>query len=113
MDALNDDQMNSELAASCGYVAAGWHCQGGELMPVGMGQAPIKQPCPACETHRFLDLAWERACRVNASCACFTCMPKQGLGTAGFKIALAEAERVNPSRCRDWLQAHDACALAI
>ncbi len=111
MDAFDDDQVTQTSPTGCTYVSAGWRCRGGGLLPEGMGQAPLEQPCPACGTQRFLDLAWARATRVNASCACYTCMPKMGLGTAGFKIALAEALRVNPIQSQAWLQSHDACAL--
>ncbi|MEY2621928.1 MAG: hypothetical protein RIT26_1748 [Pseudomonadota bacterium] len=75
-----------------------------------MAAAPMRQPCPACATGEFLEMAWKRAQRVNASCECFNCMPKSGLGTAGFKIALEEAMRVNPSMARRWLSEREAMA---
>ena len=114
MDAFDDDQVTGGLMAlACAYAVAGWLCRDGVLVPEGMAQPPLAQPCPACATDRFLDLAWARAKRVNASCACYSCMPKMGLGSAGFKIALAEAMRVNERQCQDWLRVHAVDTLAI
>lgn len=72
-------------------------------MPEGVALAPNRQPCPACATENFLSLAWARAVRVNSACACNNCIPRQGVGTAGFKIAYQEAFRVSPHRAQAWL----------
>jgi hypothetical protein len=63
----------------------------------------MQQPCPQCATEAFLNLAWLRAQRINASCECFNCMPRTGLGTAGFKMALEEALRRNSTAAQRWM----------
>ncbi len=94
----------SEVLNDCNYQHSGWRCQQGRLQPEGLPHAPMHLPCPRCATAEFLQLAWQRACRVNASCDCYSCMPRSGLGTAGFKMAVNEALQVNAPVARQWLQ---------
>ena len=93
--------------SSCGYQHSGWVCESGQLRPESVATVALNQPCPACATAVFLDLARARAGRLNASCGCVSCLPKLGLGTSAFQMALDEAIRVNPDRTRHWLSEHE------
>jgi hypothetical protein len=81
-------------------------CSGGKLIPLGMLIAPMDSPCPACETHRFLDLAEIRSSRVASNFACPFCFKNQGLGSLAFKIALDQAMMVNEAMAQEWLSLH-------
>ena len=91
------------MSMDCDYRHSGWCCDGGLLRPESVQEPVLGQHCPQCATHEFLQLAWQRAQRVNASCDCNTCLPRSGLGTAGFKIALDEAMRVNRKATQEWM----------
>jgi hypothetical protein len=65
--------------------------------------APMDSPCPACETHRFLDLAATRSNRITSNSACPFCFKNQGMGSLAFKIALDQAMMVNEVMTQEWL----------
>ena len=90
----------------CQFSSAGWVCRGGKLVPFDMLIAPMDSPCPACETHRFLDLAHIRSNRVASNLACPFCFKNQGMGSLAFKIALDQAMIVNKVMAQKWLSLH-------
>jgi len=50
-----------------------------------------------------LDLAKTRSEKTAAGQACIFCIPKSGLGSIAFKIALDQAFKVNERATREWL----------
>ena len=89
--------------SECSFSSAGWVCKSGQLVPVDLIQLTLNNPCPECDTYRFLDLAKTRSKKTVAGQACFFCISKSGLGSIAFKIALDQALKVNEKITREWL----------
>jgi hypothetical protein len=87
----------------CSFSSAGWVCKSGQLVPEELIHLPLDNPCPACETYRFLELAKLRAQKTAAGQACIFCISKIGLGSIAFKIALDQAIKVNERTTREWV----------
>ena len=89
--------------SECSFSSAGWVCKSGQLVPADLIQLPLNNPCPECDTYRFLDLAKTRFEKTAAGQACIFCISKSGLGSIAFKIALDQALKVNERTTREWL----------
>ena len=89
--------------SECSFSSAGWVCKSGQLVPVDLIQLPLNNPCPECDTYRFLDLAKTRSEKTAAGQACIFCISKSGLWSIAFKIALDQALKVNERTTREWL----------
>ena len=89
--------------SKCGFSSAGWVCKSGQLVPEELIHLALDNPCPACETHRFLELAKRRTEKTAAGLACIFCISKSGLGSIALKIAIDQAFKVNETITREWL----------
>ena len=87
----------------CSFSSAGWVCKSGQLVPEELIHLPLDNPCPACETYRFLELAKLRSEKTAAGQACIFCLSKSGLGSIAFKIAYDQAFKVNEKSTEEWL----------
>ena len=88
--------------SECSFFSAGWVCKSGQLVPEDLIQLSLDNPCPQCDTYRFLDLATLRSEKTAAGQACIFCI-KGGLGSIAFKIALDQAFKVNERVTSEWL----------
>jgi hypothetical protein len=89
--------------SECSFSSAGWVCKSGQLVPAEVIHLSFDNPCPECDTYRFLDLAKKRSKKTAAGQACIFCISKSGLGSIAFKIALDQALKVNERATREWL----------
>ncbi len=89
--------------SDCSFSSAGWVCKSGQLVPGDLIQLSLDNPCPKCDTYRFLDLAKLRSEKTAAGQACIFCISKGGLGSIAFKIALDQAFKVNERTASEWL----------
>ena len=89
--------------SACSFSSAGWICKSGQLVPEDLIQLSLDNPCPQCDTYRFLDLAKKRSEKTVSGQACIFCISKSGLGSIAFKIALDQAFKVNERATREWL----------
>ncbi len=89
--------------SECSFSSAGWVCKSGQLVPAEVIHLSFDNPCPECDTYRFLDLAKKRSKKTAAGQACIFCISKSGLGSIAFKIALDQALKVNERTTREWL----------
>jgi len=89
--------------SECSFSSAGWVCKSGQLVPAEVIHLSFDNPCPECDTYRFLDLAKKRSKKTAAGQACIFCISKSGLGSIAFKIALDQALKVNERITREWL----------
>ena len=89
--------------SECSFSSAGWVCKNGQLVPEDLIQLSLDNPCPECDTYRFLDLAKLRSEKTAAVQACIFCISKVGLGSIAFKIALDQAFKVNERTTSEWL----------
>lgn len=89
--------------SECSFSSAGWVCKSGQLVPAEVIHLSFDNPCPECDTYRFLDLAKKRSQKTAAGQACIFCISKIGLGSIAFKIALDQALKVNERATREWL----------
>ena len=89
--------------SECSFSSAGWVCKSGQLVPAEVIHLSFDNPCPECDTYRFLDLAKKRSKKTAARQACIFCISKSGLGSIAFKIALDQALKVNERTTREWL----------
>jgi hypothetical protein len=94
--------------SECSFSSAGWVCKSGQLVPADLIQLPLDNPCPECDTYRFLDLAKLRSEKTAAGQACIFCISKSGLGSIAFKIALDQAFKVNERATREWLDNNES-----
>jgi len=94
--------------SECSFSSAGWVCKSGQLVPADLIQLPLDNPCPECDTYRFLDLAKTRSEKIAAGQACIFCISKSGLGSIAFKIALDQAFKVNERATREWLDNNES-----
>ena len=89
--------------SECSFSSAGWVCKSGQLVPAEVIHLSFDNPCPECDTYRFLDLAKKRSKKTAAGQARIFCISKSGLGSIAFKIALDQALKVNERTTREWL----------
>jgi hypothetical protein len=94
--------------SECSFSSAGWVCKSGQLVPADLIQLPLDNPCPECDTYRFLDLAKTRSEKTAARQACIFCISKSGLGSIAFKIAIDQAFKVNERATREWLDNNES-----
>ncbi len=83
----------------CGYDSAGWFCTQGALGPPFGGPSPFEQPCPACNTLQFLEVAIRRAGIWRRKGLCPFCAPgRSDPATAALDAALKAAFDANPAQ---------------
>ena len=83
--------------SDCAYQSSDWTCQSGQLLPEFGAQGLAASPCPACNTHEFIKLAWQRSQKLASRDPCPFCFGKPSMHSLSFKIALDAAQTANPT----------------
>jgi hypothetical protein len=89
----------------CTYQFSDWACKSGQLLPAFDAVGLAASPCPSCNTHEFLRLAWQRSQHIAANDPCPFCFGNKSLHSLSFKIAFDAAQTANPTEALKAMEA--------